>query len=224
MKDKKNNKYFPLIFLIFNSINSIYWISCGIRDLIYADQDYDLATLQNLTQGEIGYLLSIVWVIISIVSNNNENCCKNLIKFFFLFIELVFFGLFYIANKETRFRQIIYPSLLIITNLTLFIPIIMNCFETESFPFVLSFFGVIYYTLILKRIIQYEDPEGIDTFKKIGIIGSITIHVVIIVLYFIMVFKNNEFQKIISNNNNSTIREVTANSNYNKEANFIEKI
>jgi NADH:ubiquinone oxidoreductase subunit 2 (subunit N) len=220
MKNKDYNKYFPLIFLLLTAINSVFWISCGVRDIKDGDNEN---ILHNLTQGEIGYILSTIWVIISIINNNNEDFCQSFKKFFFLFVELVCLVLFYIICKETKYRKIIYPTLLIVTNLALFIPIFMNSNETESFPFIISFLGAIYYCLMFFQLFKYGDYEDFKKIKYIGVIGAFSINVIIVVLYFIMVFKNNEFEKIIKKNNNTSVRDVNNDNNNNNNDNFIEK-
>jgi hypothetical protein len=236
MKDKDNNKYFPLIFLLFTALNSIFWITCGIRDLNDKDLDENHEyILHNLSQGEIGYILSTIWVIISIINNNLEDCCQSFKKFFFLFIELVCFVFFYIICDKDSIRKILYPCLIIATNLALFLPIFVNNNETESFPCILSFLGLIYYLMLFIQLIKYKKNyyEGMKTSKYIGTIGGFTINFIIIVFYFIMVCKRNEFQKILNNSQKKSVRNISDNNinnnNYNnnisnKQDNLIENV
>ena len=231
MKDKEKNKYFPFIFLFFCAVNSIFWICIWLR------KSYNT---NELNQGEIGYLLSTIWIIISIVDKNIEDCCQTFKKFFFLFIEIVLFVGFYIICDEENIKKVLYPSLLIVMNLSLFLPILINNFEIESFPIGSSFLGLIYYTMLLIHRIKYNEND-MKMSKYIAFITCIATNFLILLIYFIMLCKKNKIQNFtnynasynnngnvnnnnnLNNNNNFNNDNNNNNNNNNSQDNLIEK-
>ena len=237
MKNKDKNKYFPFIFLFFCAVNSIFWICVWLRK----------STNDNeLTQGEIGYLLSTIWIVISIIDKNYEDCCQTFKKFLFFFIEIVLFIGFYIICDKDNIKKILYPILLIVMNLSLFLPIMTNNFEIESFPIGTILLGLIYYTFLLIDYIKYrEDYDNMKTSKYISYIACISINFLILIIYFIMACKKNKTQIILNNNgynnnnvnvnninnnnvnnnnnNNNNVNNDNNNNNNNKQENLIEK-
>ena len=209
MKNKDLNKYFPFIFLFFCAVNSIFWICVWLRSS---------SNNNELTQGEIGYLLSTIWIVISIVDKNYEDCCQTFKKFFFFFIEIVLFIGFYIICDKDNIKKILYPILLIVMNLSLFLPIMTNNFEIESFPIGTTLLGLIYYTFLLIDYIKYRE-DNLKTSKYISYIACISINFLIIIIYFIMLCKKNKSQIILNNNGYNNNNNINANNINNNNVN-----